>query len=202
MNLDCIIDRGVMSPVYANLIGVASLPIIMCILTFVVWTPIKLCAKGMTWSDYQQYLKGTLVNILFILHPTILQHSMIMFTCTTIDNTSYLDTYMEDECWTGDHWTYATAVAIPSFLLWGIGLPFMAFRILVKKNKAETLWDQKCMKKYGFLYLGFNRKKYWWSFVILTRKVFILANLIWLSQISTVVQALTAIAFLWFCIYL
>ena len=93
----------------------------------------------MTWIDYRKYLKGTILNILFILHPTILKTSMQMFSCTYIDNIPYLDIYMEDECWIGDQWNYVTAVAIPSFLLWGIGLPILAFMILFRLNVVKNL---------------------------------------------------------------
>ena len=47
---------------------------------------------------------------------------------------------MEDECWTGDHWDYVTAVAIPSFLLWGIGLPIAAFMMLYRLNVVNKLY--------------------------------------------------------------
>ena len=109
---------------------------------------------------------------------------------------------MDEECWTGDHWKYFIAVAMPSFLLWGIGLPIFAFMILFRLNALEKLYLPKNKKIYGFLFLGYLEKKYWWELVVLARKTFILANLIWLSRISTTVQALAALAFLWYAIYL
>ena len=99
---------------------------------------------------------------------------------------------MAEECWTGDHWKYITGVAIPSFLLWGIGLPFLAFMWLFKLNAQEKLYTKKTKKVYGYLFLGYQHKKYWWTLIILARKTLILANLIWLSRISPVVQALSA----------
>ena len=39
----------------------------------------------------------------------------------------YLDIYMNDECWTGDHAYYTLTVALPSLIVWGIGLPLFAF---------------------------------------------------------------------------
>ena len=109
---------------------------------------------------------------------------------------------MEEECWTGEHWKYAMAVGIPSFVIWGIGLPFLAFLRLFKLNALDKLYFTKNKQVYGFLFLGYLHKKYWWELVILARKTFILANLVWLSRISTMVQAITALAFLWCAIYL
>ena len=92
-----------MKPVYANLIGTSVLPIILIILTIAIWSLIKCCRKSMSKTDYFQYVKGTIINILFILHPTILKTTMQIFTCTKIDDKKYLDIYMDDECWNGDH---------------------------------------------------------------------------------------------------
>ena len=78
-----------------------------------------------------------------------------MFTCVYIDDTPYLDIYMAEECWIGDHLKYITVVAIPSFILWGIGLPFLAFIRLFKLNAKEKLYTRKTKKIYGFLFLGY-----------------------------------------------
>ena len=76
LNLDCIIDPSSIKPVYANLIGISVLPIILIVITVVIWSLIKFFRKSMTWSDYRLYIRGTLINVLFLLHPTILKTSM------------------------------------------------------------------------------------------------------------------------------
>ena len=86
-------------------------------------------------KDFKRYLKGTIINLLFLVYATILKVSILMFACTEIEGTWYLDVYMHDECWAGDHWTYTTAVAIPSLLIWVIGLPCLAFYKLFKANE-------------------------------------------------------------------
>ena len=50
-----------------------------------------------------------------------------MFACTEIEDVLYLDIYMNDECWTGDHAYYTLTVALPSLIVWGIGLSLFAF---------------------------------------------------------------------------
>ena len=95
----------------------------------------------MTWPKYKLYIKGTMINMLFLLHPTISKSTMYIFTCTYIDGIPYLDIHMEDECLTGDHWKYLTSVAIPAFIVWGIGLPILAFARLVKRNMNEQLYE-------------------------------------------------------------
>ena len=104
-----------------------------------------------------------------------------MFACTTIEGKSYVDIYMEDECWTGDHALFSITVAIPAFILWGLGFPFLAFLTLHRINKVKGLEVLKNKQVYGFLYIGYLPKKYWWELLILARKVTILVTLIWIS---------------------
>ena len=63
-------------------------------------------------------------------------------------------------------------------------------------KSSQKIVIEKTKRVYGFLFLGYLRRKYWWELIILARKVFILANLVWLNQISTTVQALSALFFL------
>ena len=55
-----------------------------------------------------------------------------MFACTNIEGTRYLDVYMQDECWQGNHYTYTTSAAIPALIVWGMGLPSHAFYCIYK----------------------------------------------------------------------
>ena len=106
LNLDCIIDRNNIKPAYANIIGLSILPVIVSALTIVIWTLLIPCVKNMTLSKYRLFTWGTIINMLFVLHPTILKSSMTMLMCTPVDDVSYLDIDMEEECWTGDHWNH------------------------------------------------------------------------------------------------
>ena len=72
-------------------------------------------------------------------------------------------------------------------IIWGIGLPLLAFMKLYKHNQNNKLYKPKNKKVYGFLFLGYLRKKYWWELVILARKTFILTNVLLMNQISSAV---------------
>ena len=109
---------------------------------------------------------------------------------------------MEDECWTGDHLAYSTSVAMPAFILWGLGFPILSFFKLYSLNNSQELKIKENKEVYGFLYSGYLAQKYWWELVILGRKVLILIALIWLNQISVVIQALAALCMLMFAIFL
>ena len=85
LNLDWIINRDSIQPVYANLIGLSVIPFILCVLTVIIWAFIKCCRRSMTWTKYWHYVKGTIINMLFLLHPTFLKSIMEMFACSTIE---------------------------------------------------------------------------------------------------------------------
>ena len=78
-----------------------------------------------------------------------------MFACSTIEDSQYLDVYMEDECWTGDHLKYTLCIALPSFIIWGIGLPLLAFTIIHKLHIFKKLDSAKNKEVYGFIFLGY-----------------------------------------------
>ena len=138
----------------------------------------------MTWKIYKARMEGTIINMLFLVFPNLLKMTLQMFACTSIENNLYLDIYMEDECWIGDHFTYTLSVAVPATIVWGIGLPFASFFKIIKLNSIRKLRSRKNRKVYGFLYDGYTIKKYWWEMVILARKVIVLFALIWLNQTS------------------
>ena len=97
---------------------------------------------------------------------------------------------------------YTIGVAVPAFIIWGIGLPFFAFVRLHKLYNLKRLESTRNQEVYGFLYLGYLPRKYWWGLVILARKVSIMITLIWLNSISVVIQALVALLILMISIYL
>ena len=100
---------------------------------------------------------------------------------------------MDDECWTGDHYRFALSLAVPSALVWGAGLPLVAFIFLRKSHKGTQYAKRENMIKWGFLYLGYRRSNYWWDLIILLRKIAVLIDLVWLNLISITVQALVAL---------
>ena len=56
------------------------------------------------------------------------------------------------------------------------------------------------MEVYGFLYLGYTNKKYWWEIAILARKFAILMTLVWINRISVTIQALVALLILFIAV--
>lgn len=117
-------------------------------------------------------------------HPQIVQATFSMFSCLEIDSGEFwLLEDLEIRCWDGDHTFYTLAVALPGILAWGIGIPAFAL-ILIYRNRA-VLAEVETKAKYGFLYIGFDEKRYYWEFIILYRKICIIFISVFLAAVST-----------------
>ena len=76
---------------------------------------------------------------------------------------------MNDECWTGNHALFSLTLAIPSLILFGIGLPLFSFYRL-KMAGHEGRKHESTKAVYGFLFNGYEDKYYGWELTIFARK--------------------------------
>jgi hypothetical protein len=126
------------TPIYVKAVVMAFSPFMLCFSTLLFWGTVKLVKKsGLSKIEMVNYTTATVIILLFLVHPTLVRLNILMLSCAEIDGTSYLDFYMEDECWTGDHLVIVLAIVIPSLVVWGIGIPVLALYILWKKYHAD-----------------------------------------------------------------
>ena len=97
---------------------------------------------------------------------------------------------MSQQCLTATHLKWVFAVALPMLILYVIGIPALGLSLL-KKNR-DMLNHPEVMKKYSFLYKGYSTKWYFWETVVLTRKVCLVAILVFFSY-NTQIQAIMAV---------
>jgi len=67
------------------------------------------------------------------------------------------------------HQIFAFYVALPCFVVWGLGIPATIF-VLMRKE-CGTLETQATKQKFGFLFNGYKRDTYFWEIVIMYRKI-------------------------------
>ena len=65
---------------------------------------------------------------------------------------------------------YALAVALPSIIVWGIGVPAVCLSLLFGKFN-QRLSEVNVKVRFGFLYNGYEKQEYYWEFVIMYRKI-------------------------------
>lgn len=72
-------------------------------------------------------------------------------------------------CYKGAHSYWSFGVALPSIIVWGLGIPLFAFILMfLQKNKLKTI---QMKEKLGFLYNGYKIEFYFWEVIIMYRKI-------------------------------
>ena len=111
----------------------------------------------------------TIVCILFLLYPTIVSQSLAALACEPVGDKFYLAADLEEPCLEGRHLDFVMLVSVPQILCYTLGLPLSATMILFKGR--ERLEDRGFSFRYGLLYNGYNKSKFWWELTIAIRKV-------------------------------
>ncbi|CAG9323995.1 unnamed protein product [Blepharisma stoltei] len=198
-SVDCYLQGQKSKPFFSKLIFMAVLPLILAIVTMMFWVGYYLCVLE------TKYLKnkflGSLVVQLFLIQPSLVKYNFSNFNCMEIESGSYyLRSDLDIKCWDAEHITYSLTVALPSIIIWCIAIPTLClWSIHMHREQLNTI---ELKLQFGFLYLGFKDKTYYWEFTILYRKILIICCSVFLGSISTRVQALTVFFLLLFCFFL
>jgi hypothetical protein len=91
------------------------------------------------------------------------------------------------------------SLALPSMIIWVLGIP-AAVLFYMQKNKQNLLEiDNKL--RFGFLCSGYKKKTFYWEFLIVYRKIFVICIAVFLSNVSIGIQALTVLIVLISALY-
>eukprot|EP00347_Sterkiella_histriomuscorum_P016286 403353768 len=117
---------------FQKLIIISVLPIIVLLIIISFWQFSKFIK-----SD--KYVNGktisTIVIVLFLIHPSIVQYMFLNFKCKDIDDEQRILTDLEVVCWDYQHKIFSYYLAIPSIIVWGLGIPFFALVLLIRIKK-------------------------------------------------------------------
>ena len=75
-------------------------------------------------------------------------------------------------------------------MLWGLLAPGFVLMFILRNRKF--LNDDTMKSRFGFLLLGYKPYLFYWEFIIIYRKIFIVLISVFLSTVSRAVQALSA----------
>jgi hypothetical protein len=131
---------------------------------------------------------STLVIVLFLVHPSIVQFMFHNFKCMDIDGEDRVQDDLEVICWNAEHKLFSYFIALPSIIVWGLGIPFFAFSLLTKVRK--DLESVTTIEKYGFLYRGYRKDFYYLEIVIMYRKILLIFISVFVSSLGVIAQAL------------
>ena len=184
---------------YYKLLTAALIPIIIWSLSFIVW--IVVCFFKETYKFIKREFFTSIIVLFFLVHPNIVKTIFSSFSCREIVGIDYwLVDNLEIQCFTQSHYKLLLTISLPCIVLWGFGVPAVVLVIMVKRYKELGKDYNKVV--FGFLYNGFKQRKFFWEFVILYRKIFIICITVFMSQVSTIIQALTVVILLLFALYL
>jgi hypothetical protein len=173
---------------FAKLVLFSLIPIFCFVFLVLFWF---LWARIMKSNNIKEKFIGSIVVQLFFFQPSLLRLNFSVFNCLELAPGKY---FMIDEmsiqCWTRRHLTFTIAVALPSLLVWCIGVPIILAVVLTKNRSRLDEITEKL--KYGFLYKGFKNKHFYWEFVIMLKKILIVSVSVFLKNVSIPVQALVA----------
>jgi hypothetical protein len=152
--------------------------------------------KNIKARDHKNYTILSIVLMLFLCYPTLVEMTLTMLKCVQVGEKRYLMASLEEACFEGRHATYTLFLTIPQLLLVVIGLPVLAGSIIVRNGKKFNRYDFRM--RYGLLYLGYREKRAWWEIVIAFRKVAIVMIATFGAMVGVDLQAFLAL-FVIFC---
>ncbi|CAG9326025.1 unnamed protein product [Blepharisma stoltei] len=200
-SFDCFLDTGQgMDQVYFNkLILMSLIPIVIGLISLLFWGTMAIYKRSA--KTFKNDLISTIVILLFLFHPNLVKAMFGVFSCRELDSGEYwLVDNLDIRCWNSRHIFYSLVVAVPSIIVWGIGIPTVSLFFLWRNKRALDTISVRL--KFGFLFNGYKYRAYYWEFIILYRKILIVCCSVFLANISTSIQALTVMILLLFCLYL
>lgn len=177
---------------YQKIILVAVLPIALLVFPALYWL---LHIRKTAFVVLRDKYITSVTILLFAMYPLVTRTSFAAFNCRLIQPGEWwLRDNLSLRCWDAEHLRVALGAALPAILLWGVGIPLGAGLLL--KRQRRRLKTPVVKAQFGFLFLGFQEKCYYWEFIVLIRKVSLVAVYVFLSAASPAVQGLLVFSLL------
>ena len=194
LSVDCFLDSrsedNDSNPIrlfYQKMIIYALLPILLFLGSITFWYIYYSIYKDQVEKRAGR-IAATVIILLFLVHPTIVQYMFSNFNCLDIDEDQRIYDDLEVVCWNAEHINYSLMIAVPSIVIWGFGIPFFAWVILARNKEDLDAIDTR--EKYGFLYNGYKKQYYFWETVNMYRKISIIFVSVFLKLAGVITQAL------------
>jgi hypothetical protein len=110
------------------------------------------------------------------------------FNCKDIDGEKRVIQDMTIRCWGPVHSFWSYIVALPSIIVWGLGIPFFAFILMYRER--HHLQKVETKEKFGFLYNGFQNELFFWEIVVMYRKIGMIFISVFIQPQGVITQAM------------
>eukprot|EP00899_Mesostigma_viride_P020510 jgi/Mesvir1/28460/Mv15883-RA.1 len=222
ISLDCTLDKDWLRLSLQVPLYFALAPIAMVFLVSSIWTCRYLFLKAWRathekfWSYIIHRVIVTIFVVLFFIWPTVTQHILTLISCSEVDKRGAEGPYSEYRaaaslywqkdagvrCFTGDHLVVTLAVGVPGIILFALGVPVASF-LFLRHNRAH-LETADFKRKYGFLYIGYSPRFYFWESVLMVQKLIVVAVAVFIGIYGVHEQILAALGVLivWMILFL
>jgi hypothetical protein len=117
----------------------------------------------------------SVVLIGYVMYPTLVRFPFELLQCRQIGGKLYLERDLQEECFAAGqrHIFMVWVLAVPSLIIYAVGMPLSAFIILwAHRIKLNT---NKYRFRLGLLYSGYRQDRWWWELIVAARKVVIIS---------------------------
>jgi hypothetical protein len=130
----------------------------------------SITGEKIKWKSNRDGFIVTNVYFLYISFPSIVRMSFETFQCVEICGIKYLSKDDTEQCNVSRHFNYVVFVALPTLVIYLLILPSLTMFYLWVHRRV-LLTDHKLMLRFGLLYSGYSRKRWYWEVLVVLRKV-------------------------------
>jgi hypothetical protein len=115
-----------------------------------------------------------IVILMHLIYPTACQNTFRLLACTEVGEGQYfLQADLQEPCWAWNdqhqsHVEMVILLCLPQLLLYVIGFP-LASALMLYKNR-NRLNNARTKYRYGMLYVGLKKDRYYWEVLVCARK--------------------------------
>lgn len=130
--------------------------------------------------------------IVYSFFPFLAKYCASLYYCMELELGEYwLYTDMDIKCWERSHLFKSLLIGIPSIIIWIIGLPLLTL-LYIRRNmiRSEEV-NEKTMLQ--ILHHKIKPSCYYWEFINMMRKLFLISMFTFLSHYTPIFQALVCL---------
>jgi hypothetical protein len=153
------------------------------------------------WAQHQdehiskmELLLADSIILIFLIYPSIMKETLSLFACEGRGpdlTVSVADAGVE--CYTTKHALWMSFLGVPGLAFFGFVLPLAAAMKILHLKRLELLEDFDMVRKYGFLYRGYEEDYCYWEVFVVARKVLVVVVAVFLKTYGATVQALASL---------
>lgn len=135
-----------------------------------------------------------LVFFVFILYPSVGCALLKIFKCDLIEEEWYLSQDLSLKCFDKE-WTKYAILSGCFIFIYIIGIPLFFYYLMKRnleivkisndENQPQTKQTKRFAYRYGFMYMGYENKYWWFELVEMMKKIVLLATVIYLDESAT-----------------